>query len=130
MAATLARFSAMAVDHLAWPLLDLLIKATLLLAVAWLATTLLRFRSAALRHRVWSAALAGAMLLPLFSTVLPGWRVAVLPGRFEARGSTSVVEAAEPAPPAVPRTLDKATAALAPTMPRRSAPSDGHAFRV
>ena len=55
------------------------LKATVLLSAAGLAAILLRRRSAAVRHAVWLAALAGALVLPVLATIGPTWRVAWLP---------------------------------------------------
>jgi len=55
-------------------------KATIILGLAWLATTLLRRASAATRHGIWSLALAGLFLLPLLSVGLPSWLVPVPEG--------------------------------------------------
>ena len=60
-------------------LLDTAVKATLLLAGAFLASTLLCRTSAAVRHRVWCLTFAGLLLLPVLSSLLPGWRVPILP---------------------------------------------------
>ncbi len=63
------------------------LKSGVVLAAAWLASVLLRGRSASARHLVWTAALAGVLLLPLFSASLPAWRVpafATLPPGFAA----------------------------------------------
>jgi beta-lactamase regulating signal transducer with metallopeptidase domain/uncharacterized protein YnzC (UPF0291/DUF896 family) len=60
-------------------LLELTLKALLILAAAGLLTVLLRNTSAALRHTVWSLALGGLLLLPLLTLVVPAWRVAILP---------------------------------------------------
>jgi beta-lactamase regulating signal transducer with metallopeptidase domain len=57
-------------------LLALIIKATMVLALAGLATALLHRASAALRHLVWGSALAALLLLPIVSLILP-WRVAL-----------------------------------------------------
>lgn len=55
---------------------DNAVKATLLLAAAWLlASQLLRRTSAARRHLAWTAALGAILVLPLFSLLLPQWRV-------------------------------------------------------
>ena len=51
--------------------IGLLIRALLLLAVAWLAVTLLRRQSASLRALVWTAALAGILVLPGMASVAP-----------------------------------------------------------
>lgn len=57
-----------------WTLLvNLTVKSTLLLALAWLGALLLRRRSAAARHIVWTAAFAALLALPLLSLSLPAW---------------------------------------------------------
>jgi len=52
-------------------------KGTILLFFAWIVTVLLRRRTAAMRHLVWSSALAAMLLLPAFERVVPaihvGW---------------------------------------------------------
>ena len=60
-------------------LLELTVKAFMILAAAGLLTVLLRKTSAALRHTVWSLALGGLLLLPLLTVIVPAWRVAILP---------------------------------------------------
>lgn len=52
-------------------------KGTAVLACACLLTTLLRGRSAAVRHLIWTAAAAAVLLLPLLSISLPALRVPV-----------------------------------------------------
>jgi TonB family protein len=52
------------------------IKSAAILTVAWLGTWLLRNRSAAARHLVWTAAAAAILALPLLSVALPSWHVA------------------------------------------------------
>ena len=59
------------------------IKASILLGLAALAMPLLRRRSAALRHLVWSLALGGAVLLPVLALVSP-MRLPLLPAREAA----------------------------------------------
>src|SRR5882724_5512398 len=57
-----------------WTLLvDLALKSTLVLGIAWAAAFALRGRSAAARHIVWTAAAAALLALPLLSISLPGW---------------------------------------------------------
>ena len=51
------------------------LKSTVVLAVAWLAAGLLRGRSAAARHLVWTGALAAVLALPFLSVSLPALRV-------------------------------------------------------
>ena len=55
--------------------LELALRGSLVLAVAWLLTTLLSRRSAAVRHVVWSAALVAVLVLPLAQQFVPMWRV-------------------------------------------------------
>jgi HEAT repeat protein/beta-lactamase regulating signal transducer with metallopeptidase domain len=52
---------------------DAIGKATLLFLAAGLASFLLRRRSAALRHMIWTLALASVLMLPLLSIALPRW---------------------------------------------------------
>jgi hypothetical protein len=47
------------------------LKSTAVLGVAWLAAFLLRGRSAAARHLVWTAAAAAVLALPFLSVSLP-----------------------------------------------------------
>jgi TonB family protein len=54
-------------------LLETSLKASLILVVAMLATFVLRRRSAAIRHLVWSVALFSCAALPLISLVMPQW---------------------------------------------------------
>src|SRR3954447_6946243 len=57
-----------------WTLLvNLTLKSTLVLAIAWVAALALRRRSAAARHIVWTAASAALLALPLLSLSLPAW---------------------------------------------------------
>ena len=63
----------------AWiPLADAIVKATLLLATAGLASFILRRRSAAMRHVVWTLALVGALALPVLSIALPRWQIGLV----------------------------------------------------
>jgi beta-lactamase regulating signal transducer with metallopeptidase domain len=50
------------------------IKASLVLILAYCVSKLLSRRSAAVRHLVWVGAISSAALLPLFSLLLPEWR--------------------------------------------------------
>src|SRR5579859_3987242 len=51
------------------------LKNTAVLGAAWLATFLLRGRSAAARHLVWTAAAAAVLALPFLSVSLPALRI-------------------------------------------------------
>ena len=59
--------------------LDWILKATVLLAAAWLAVICLRSQSAALRHRIWALGLASLLAVPLIDAVLPSWHARVVP---------------------------------------------------
>jgi TonB family protein len=62
----------------AWPILaSAALKSTLVLGAAWLIAYLLRGRSAAARHMVWTAAAAALVALPLLTVALPALRVRV-----------------------------------------------------
>ena len=54
----------------------LAIKSSLIWGIAWLAAGLLRRRSAAARHLVWTCAAAAIVALPLFTALLPALEVA------------------------------------------------------
>ena len=53
------------------------LKSTVVLGAAWLMAFLLRGRSAAARHLVWTAAAAAVLALPLLSVSLPALHVPV-----------------------------------------------------
>ena len=68
-----------------WPIaVSAAIKSTVVLAAAWLIALVLRKRSAASRHVVWTACAAALLALPLLSVTLPALRLqvasAILPG--------------------------------------------------
>ncbi len=58
---------------------DLFVKVTLVLGVAWLATGLLRRGSAATRHLVWTLGIATVLLLPALRGRAPRWELPLLP---------------------------------------------------
>lgn len=58
-------------------LFDSALKATVILAIAGLATALLARKSAALRHLVWTGSVVGSLLIPFATVLLPSW---TLPG--------------------------------------------------
>ena len=51
------------------------LKSTVVLSAAWVAAFVLRRRSAAARHLVWTAAAAAVLALPWLSISMPAWRV-------------------------------------------------------
>src|SRR5512133_2777260 len=61
-------------------LLDIFAKSILLLLAAGIGTRLLRRRSAAHRHLVWTMALIGLMCMPLSTALVPQVRLPILPG--------------------------------------------------
>jgi len=64
--------------------LDILAKATLLLAAVSLLDLAMSRSAAAIRHRVWVTAFLGLLCLPLLSVVMPEYRLAVLPAHWIA----------------------------------------------
>jgi HEAT repeat protein/beta-lactamase regulating signal transducer with metallopeptidase domain len=54
---------------------DAVVKATLVFLAAGLASVILRRRSAALRHIVWTLALATGLVLPALSVAMPRWQL-------------------------------------------------------
>jgi TonB family protein len=60
---------------IAWP-----VKATVLFISAWVLAAMLRRQSAALRHRVWTAGVAGSLALPVLTLLLPAWHSTVWRG--------------------------------------------------
>ena len=69
----------LATAPLALALVDAAMKGALLLAVAGLLCLLGRRSSAAVRHLIWSLALASLLVLPVLSLALPAWHVPMLP---------------------------------------------------
>lgn len=58
-------------------LLGLVTKGALLMTIAFAITFVLRRKSAALRHAVWSLAFVGLLLLPFCTALLPAWQVSI-----------------------------------------------------
>src|SRR5919108_5768218 len=87
-------------------LIDALLKVTLLLAAAALATMALHRASAAVRHLFWTLALAGALFLPILSIALPRWQL-------------RLVTFAAPAAPAIVASPASDLESIASVVPRR-----------
>src|SRR5215470_13347295 len=107
-----------------WPIaLSVAIKSTAVLAAAWALALLLRGRSAASRHVVWTACAAALIALPLLSISLPALRVplasAVLPG-----DPGLVFRTAATAAPAGPVVYGTAHLHAAPIASQTAAPGD------
>ena len=64
-------------------LIDATMKSVVIFAVAGLFGLVLRRRSAAVRSLVWSLAIFGSLIVPLFSFTLPQWEIGVLPATPE-----------------------------------------------
>ncbi len=77
--------------------LELAIRGLLLLSLAWLVVIALRRQSAALRAGVWTAALAGLLVLPLASLAAPSWPVPVWAAETPASPVVEQAAAAESA---------------------------------
>lgn len=73
-------------DEAAWfsILINAALKSTVVLGAAWLLAFLLRRRSAASRHLVWTAAAAAVLALPFLSVSLPALRIPVTAALFPA----------------------------------------------
>jgi len=92
-------------------LLDAALKGAVILALAGIATLMMRRACAAGRHLVWSVAVVSSLLLPALSVVLPGWGVlpqwADLTARTASRSPSLIV----------PETSTHAVATYAPLSP-------------
>jgi TonB family protein len=86
-------------------LMSAALKSTVVLGAAWMLALLLRGRSAAARHLVWTAAAAAVLALPLLSVSLPALHLPVstadLPVVFRAFGFASADDSPQTAAPAL-----------------------------
>src|SRR5215472_19336944 len=73
-------------------IIDSTLKATTLLGLAWCIGRALRNGSAAARHLVRTCALCAALLLPLLSSLLPGWHVQGIPQLVPAAPPKAIVQ--------------------------------------
>ena len=69
-------------------LVDTTLKSFIIFAVAGLFVFCLRRKSAAVRGFVWSIAIVGCLIVPLFSLILPKWNLGILP----AEAPVSIVQ--------------------------------------
>src|SRR5438093_10582881 len=88
---------------------DAVIKATVVLGAAAIATRLMHRASAALRHLVWTLAVVGAIALPVLAVALP-FRLRVVPGVASSRAAAPHTRAVPTpvAPEAERQTIDQA----------------------
>ena len=75
----------------AWLLL-LMARATVILLLGGMVVVLLRRSSSSARHAVLGLTVAGLLLLPFLSSVLPSWELAVLPAEKPAVGASRRIE--------------------------------------
>jgi beta-lactamase regulating signal transducer with metallopeptidase domain len=71
-------------DRLLWLFLDASVKASVILALAAVVCWSLRRQSAALRHRIWTMAIVGSLVVPVLTVIMPRWTLAVLPAAHPA----------------------------------------------
>ena len=83
-------------------LIDATMKSFVIFAVAGLLGLVLRRRSASVRGLVWSLAIVGSLIVPLFSFTLPQWEVGVLPTTSEGFEADRWVDNRQEATPPVP----------------------------
>src|SRR5688572_847962 len=91
-------------------MIDILLKATILLALVSMAAWLLRRRSAELRHLLWTLAITGLVALPLLTTVVP-FSLPVLPAPRALSPAVDERDFSSPPPPAQPQRADAASPA-------------------
>ena len=60
-------------------LFNITLKSLFILCFVFLCTRMMRRASSAIRHLIWTTALAGILLLPILGAVLPTWNISVLP---------------------------------------------------
>ncbi|MFH1844731.1 MAG: M56 family metallopeptidase [bacterium] len=97
-------------------ILDLTLKSSILLAVVGLVSFGLRHRSAATRHLLWTLGVAGVLVLPLLTAVLPDWRLPILPD-LDLASVTRVAEAEVSWAPGPVGLLDESAIAASPSPP-------------
>ena len=85
------------------------LKGSVLVVVAWIMTRTLRRGSAAMRHAIWTSALAGMLMLPLLAVVVPAIRVGGVPDVRVPRAVVAEPRAAAAEPEAM--AIEHATAA-------------------
>src|SRR5688572_16960458 len=85
-------------------LLDLSLRTTVLLSLAFVLTLLMRRSAASTRHAVWTCAIVAVALLPALYALIPGWQIASPPALARVSSaltapSTPVVVTRDPARP-------------------------------
>jgi len=110
-------------------LFDTALKGAVLVAITALAAYLLRNRSAASRHALWTAAVLGHLSIPVLSLVVPEWRVPLVPAAAwmqPATGSGAVARSTAEGPAAQgsasSASLESPTAAAGSSAPASALP--------
>jgi len=85
-------------DRFAALALESSLRAAIVIGAAGIVASLLRRRSAELRHLAWLAALLATLAMPALLVLAPRWTVPVLPAPSSVRSSTSLAVATGPAP--------------------------------
>ena len=101
-------------------LIDATLKSFVIFAIAGLFGWMLRRHSAAVRGLVWSLAIVGCLIVPLFSLTLPQWEVGVLPAtpdEFEVDRWADNRQTTTSPVPIVARPLSSTTASSTQTTP-------------
>ena len=108
------------------PMIDLLVRAAILLIAAWLTAAVARRRSASLRALIWTSALGSLLILPVLSRILPSWPIAVWRvERVEAAAGPQVTRVAPPVPVATTVELERTDTIAAPSSVDHTAPPSG-----
>src|SRR5258707_10479210 len=90
------------------PVLDILIKATLVIVLALAVRIVWRRAAAATRHLIWALALGGILVLPIVERIGPAWHVLPI---LMPRALLQTSNAAVPAP----RAYDRSRTVVAPS---------------
>ena len=81
-----------------FPSWEIVIKSTIVIALAALACRLLHRQSAALRHRVWACGLAASLVVPMVCLLLPQFRLPLLPSTMDASRLVTTRDSRPPSP--------------------------------
>ncbi len=83
------------VNYRSW---EIVIKSTIVIALAALACRLLHRQSAALRHRVWAYGLAASLVVPMVCLVIPRFRLPLLSSTMDASRLVTMRDSRPPSP--------------------------------
>jgi beta-lactamase regulating signal transducer with metallopeptidase domain len=100
------------------------LKATVLLAFAWVATRFLRRAPAAARHLIWTLALVAAIGLPLAALVVPAWPLGWVPSLTMGGGNVAPPPASMRVNRQDPKPADALPSQTIANRPSMRAPSD------